>query len=194
MSQTKMQVKPGQKEREDSRLDRRGRWLAEMLGRCWWKGRGGAAQWAFLSSCGCAGRSDVQCSWRAKTGETRCIEARGGGAASMWRSAIWRQYHSSVVLLCTTWSLTRRPKHGAAGWASTWSVRKNASGKRRMLFAIEDAPEAVWRRGCVVCYWRDSSRRVPKRQARAGRLQQGRLDGMKPAWSAPHSRARGDVG
>lgn len=31
-------------------------------------------------------RTDDQCSWRAKTYETRCIEARGGGRSGIWRS------------------------------------------------------------------------------------------------------------
>jgi hypothetical protein len=43
-----------------------------------------AAQWSSYPRC--SGRTDDQCSWRAKTSETRYIEARAAGRGTIWRS------------------------------------------------------------------------------------------------------------
>ncbi|KAF2828573.1 hypothetical protein CC86DRAFT_437913, partial [Ophiobolus disseminans] len=130
-------------------------------------------------------RTEDQCSRRAKTPETRCIEVWYGGPVTCSGLAAVSQESRS-----TTWSLTRRLKHSAAGRASTWDGRQNVSSRGPVCYfgcgmrSKQSGPSAVRRLSGQ--RHEVAEKRVPKQQARARRLQMGRLARMKPGWSAPH--------
>lgn len=109
-------------------------------------------------------RTHDQCSRRARTSETRCIEARSGGPGKCSGLAAVSQQSRS-----TTWSLTRRLKHSAAGRASTWYVWQNMSSRRLACYfgcgmrSKQDGPSVL---RCLTGQRHEvADERVPKRQA-----------------------------
>lgn len=80
----------------------------------------------------------------------------------------------------TTWSLTRRLKHGAAGGRVRGPLGRTCLINDLELFLQPLALDAVWRRGYTYAHWPWTPRRVPIGMASARRLHMGRLGSMKP--------------